>query len=62
MLDAAAIEFTKYFYQHVFSGETICEAFNKAKKLVGCLKGEHEANLFKIFTKEERSILTHSRN
>ena len=50
MLDAVAIGFTKYFYQQVFRGEKICVAFNRAKNYVGSLKGEYEADLFKLFT------------
>ena len=50
VLDAVAIGFTKYFYQQVFRGEKICVAFNRAKNYVGSLKGEYEADLFKLFT------------
>ena len=57
MLDSAAILFTETFYQAIFKGDCVCEAFDKAKESVELRHGRYEANIFRIFVHEEKCKL-----
>ena len=46
VLDSAAIDFTKTFYQLIFNGEDICAAFYQAKESTKFTQKETEADLF----------------
>ena len=49
MLDEAAIDFTKTFYDRLIRGMTICEAFDAAKADVEFKHKAVEASIFMIF-------------
>lgn len=54
VLDEAAIMFTKRFYNKLFSEQVnVCEAFITAKNDVQFKLEKSEANLFKLFTKDD---------
>ena len=54
MLDAAASKFSSTFYSNVFSGDqTICDAFEQAKRNVEMQHNSAEANLFTILTHDK---------
>ena len=56
--DSAAITFTRIFYDRIIKGKPVCEAFNTAKSAVARVEEkENEADLFMIFTQEQRKEL-----
>ena len=48
-MDKAAIDFTDKFYSNVISGDSVCQAFDKAKAAVEFLYQQREAAMFTIF-------------
>ena len=55
VLDSAAIDFTKSFYDSLFKGEEVCAAYDLALQSVTLLRGPHEARIFKLFKKEDQA-------
>ena len=55
VLDSAAIDFTKIFYERLFKGEEVCAAYDLALQSVTLLRGPHEARIFKLFKKEDQA-------
>lgn len=53
VLDEAAIQFTRTFYQHLFKGTPICIAFKAAKNAVAGHIRDAEANLFLMLLPED---------
>lgn len=56
VLDAAAIKFTSSFYSNIFSGQSVCAAFDKAKAKV---EFEHpgESQLYMMLVQEQAKLL-----
>ena len=52
VLDPAAIVFTETFYQHIFQGKSVCDAFDTAKSAVEFRFKENESEMFQIFVRE----------
>lgn len=55
VLDKAAIQFTKTFYDLIFNGEEVCTAFDQAKNSVRFFITKEEASLFKLLKQHETS-------
>ena len=53
VLDEAAVMFTQRFYQFVFQGKSVCDAFYAAKSDVEAIYSEREARIFTMFVQEE---------
>lgn len=53
VLDEVALTFTKTFYELIFTGTTICDAFKQAKRVVEFLHNEGEAGMFIMLLQEE---------
>ena len=45
--------FTQRFYQFVFQGKSVCDAFYAAKSDVEAIYSEREARIFTMFVQEE---------
>lgn len=53
ILDKAAVEFSKYFYDEVFGGyRNICEAYENAKQKVADTHGKFQADKIKLLKNE----------
>jgi hypothetical protein len=46
VLDEAALTYIKTFYELIFTGTTICDAFEQAKHAVEFMHNEGEAGMF----------------
>ena len=53
VLDEAAIDFTKSFYQHLFDEFDVCEAFKVAKKDVEFKYKSKESDLFTLLKNDD---------
>ena len=53
VLDEAAIEFTRNFYQRILSGSTICAAYKTAKAGVKFMIEKKEADIIVLLYNEE---------
>ena len=56
VLDKAAIQFTKTFYDLLFNGEQICTAFDQAKRGVSITFTKEEASLFKLLKEHDVKV------
>ena len=56
VLDEAALTFTKTFYELIFTGQSFCDAFNKAKGAVEFLHNEGEAGMFFMLLQEDLKV------
>lgn len=55
-MDEVALTFTKTFYELVFTGTTICNAFNQAKRVVEFLHNAGDAGMFILLMQEEMKV------